>query len=282
MKFSMLAVLFIACPVKSFQPEIVHQPSHKSRFISRTLKRSVRSEGVAIFAKTPDIVKFSPAEPSSPEPAPIADVPDVIDNTEAFAEADAIFDTIDTDKDGGISNAELRAHLVVLGYSQDSIRYLFTALDANADGVISREEMRFAFSNYESTALYMSLGLGNDVSDDAFNDAIDAVRSSAKVATSSSTEANNELADLIFDMIDIDKSGKIDPEELKEHFRVKGNSTWEIGNFSANSVESILTALDIDFDGTISREEMREGFNQYDPRALAKALGLKVTRTAEI
>mmetsp|Transcript_45986 Transcript_45986/g.89843 ORF Transcript_45986/g.89843 Transcript_45986/m.89843 type:complete len:281 (-) Transcript_45986:168-1010(-) len=280
MKFSMLAVLSIASLVNSFQPEIVHQSSHKSRFISRTQTRSARSERIAIFAKTPDIVKFSPAE-SAPESAPIADVPDETDN-EAFAEADSIFDTIDTDKDGGISNAELRAHLVVLGYSQDSIRYLFTALDANADGVISREEMRFAFSNYESTALYMSLGLGNDVSDDAFNDAIDAVRSSAKVATGSSTEANNELADLIFDMIDIDKSGKIDPEELKEHFRVKGNSTWEIGNFSANSVESILAALDIDFDGTISREEMREGFNQYDPRALAKALGLRVSRTAEI
>mmetsp|Transcript_38491 Transcript_38491/g.89488 ORF Transcript_38491/g.89488 Transcript_38491/m.89488 type:complete len:298 (-) Transcript_38491:286-1179(-) len=297
MKFTMFAVLSLASLVNSFQPETVFQLSHKNHIISRT---HIRSDRVAIFAKTPDVVKFSPEEPTITADIPgemindaFAKAPNLVkfspaesataaDNDAAFAEADSIFDTIDINKDGGISNAELQAHLVILGYSKDSIRYLFTALDSNADGVISREEMRFAFANYESTALYMSLGLGNEVTNDAFNDAVGAVRSSAKAGNTLSKKANNELADLIFDMIDTDKSGEIDSEELKKHFRVKGNSTWQIGNFSANSVESILEALDIDFDGTISREEMREGFNQYDPRALAKALGLRVFRTAEI
>jgi len=271
MKISALVVLAASESVNSFHVGGEFQLSHRGSGKSVAI---IRKDSTVIFAKVPGVVKFIPdgATEATTEQDNIND---------AYAEADSIFDTIDINKDGGISNAELRAHLVVLGYSQDSIRYLFTALDANADGVISRKEMRYAFSNYESTALYMALGLGNDVTDDAFNDAIDHVRTSA-VAGSTSTEANNELADLIFDMIDVDRSGKIDPEELQEHLRLKGNSTWEIGNFSANSVESVLEALDIDFDGTISRDEMREGFNQYDPRALAKALGLRVSRTAEI
>jgi len=183
----------------------------------------------------------------------------------AYAEADTLFDAIDTNKDGGISNNELRAHLVLVGYSRDSIRYLFNTLDANLDGVISREEMRYAFANYESTALRMALGVGNDVTNDAFDDAVAQVRSNA-IGTTSSNEANDKLADLIFDIVDADENGKIDPEELRQHFNLNEDSTLEIGNFSVK--------LDVDVDGTVSREKMREAFNQCDPGELAKSLGL--------
>eukprot|EP00588_Corethron_pennatum_P026642 CAMPEP_0194314778 /NCGR_PEP_ID=MMETSP0171-20130528/11609_1 /TAXON_ID=218684 /ORGANISM="Corethron pennatum, Strain L29A3" /LENGTH=291 /DNA_ID=CAMNT_0039070335 /DNA_START=49 /DNA_END=924 /DNA_ORIENTATION=- len=200
--------------------------------------------------------------------------------TEMIAEADSIFDSIDTNKDGGISNAELRSYLEDLGYLTESIRYLFTALDTNADGVISREEMRFAFSKYEATALYMAFGLGNEVTDNSYRDAVEHIRSSADIDEKISTESRTRLADLFFNMIDTDESGRIDAEELREHFREAENensSFREVGNFSSLSVESIFAALDLDLDGTITREEMREGFNQYDPKALLIALGMRAS-----
>ena len=204
------------------------------------------------------------------------------ENSVIIAEADAIFDSIDTDKDGGISNEELRTHLEGIGYSTESIRSLFATLDKNADGVISREEMRFAFSNYDIIAMYKAFGVGNDVTDEVYSGAIDTIRSDANVDPQASSPAMlNKLADLIFDMIDTDKSGEIDAAELKEHFLVT-KPLRDVGDSSDTSVESILKALDINSDGVISREEMRSGFNQFDPKSLSTALGLRSSRTSEV
>jgi len=207
-------------------------------------------------------------------------------------EANRIFDSIDKDGNGEISNDELRLHLEKNGFSADSIRNLFTALDKNADGAISREEMQFAFYNYETTALYMAFGVTNDqVSTESYDDAVSFIRSSAR--TYSSIRSNNDkyadallvkLADLIFDMIDTDQSGEIDASELQEHFQQgSGKATVrETGNSSLISANSIFKALDLNSDGRISREEMRAGFKQYDPLVLSKALGLRVARTSEV
>lgn len=203
--------------------------------------------------------------------------------TDMVAEADAIFDSIDVNKDGEISNDELQSHLEKNGYSEDSIRNLFTAMDKNADGVISREEMQFAFSHYEATALFMAFGEGSDVSADAYNDAVKAIRSSAKIDNNLSPELLEKLADLIFDMIDTDKSGEIDTQELKDFFREAETPSYrEVGNASAVSSSKIFRALDLDTNSKISREEMRKGFKLYDPRVLSKAFGLRVARTSEM
>jgi len=93
-------------------------------------------------------------------------------DTNQLAEADSIFDSIDTDKDGGISGEELRSHLVALGCSAESIRSLFTVLDTNDDGTISRNEMRFAFENYESEALRIAFGLGTKSTNGAYDDTV--------------------------------------------------------------------------------------------------------------
>ena len=220
-----------------------------------------------------------------------------------FREADAIFDTIDVNDDGEISNDELHTHLVEKGYPSDSIRMLFTALDKNADGIISREEMRYAFSNYEISAMYRAFGLGNkldcenDISNDneecdiekeqVYDDAVSKIRSKAMSdANKYSPEMLTKLADTIFDMIDIDGSGVIDAMELRMHFAEEDEQSTatvirNVGKPSIASVNSILKALDINSDGVISREEMRKGFQEYDPRALSSALGLQVSRTAE-
>ena len=220
-----------------------------------------------------------------------------------FREADAIFDSIDANNDGEISNDELRGHLEKKGYPSGSIRLLFTAVDKNADGAISREEMRYAFSTYEISALYSAFGLGgllapkDSRSDEKdYEEAVSKIRSKAfSNGHTYAPEMLTKLADMIFDMIDIDGSGEIDGLELRMHFAAAaaaaadGSTTTtttnprcvrETGEASA-SVDSVLKALDINSDGKISREEMRNGFRQYDPSVLSSALGLRVSRKAE-
>jgi len=196
--------------------------------------------------------------------------------------SDSIFDKIDTDKDGTISNDELQLHLEGIGYSNMSIRTLFATLDKNADGLISREEMRFAFTNYDIQALYEAFGVGTVglVSEKAYTNAIDKIRSNANIDPTASPVMLNILADLIFDKIDTDKSGEIDAKELKKHF--ESVTTTESNSEEDLSAESILKALDLNADGVISREEMRSGFNQFNPKSLSKALGVRASRTSEV
>lgn len=217
--------------------------------------------------------------------AEIEDNKNGIASKDILAFSDMLFDSIDVNGDGEISNDELRAHLEGIGYSNRSIRNLFTAMDKNADGVISRDEMRFAFSNYELTALYKAFGAdGSDVSADAYNEAVEQIRTNAQVGSNDTPLMRTILADLIFDMIDTDGSGEIDTAELKEHLMKNGDpAELQLGRDAfALSVDSILKALDLNSDGVISREEMRDGFEQYDPKVLSKALGLSATRTQEV
>merc|ERR1711865_1008215 len=124
----------------------------------------------------------------------------------------------------GVSNPELQEYLEnIIGsiYNPKSIRLLFATLDQNADGCISREEMRFAFSNYDILALYDAFGITKGLkavtSDKIYIQAIEQLRSDANIDPSASPAMLNILADLMFDKIDTDASGEIDALELKKH-----------------------------------------------------------------
>lgn len=189
-----------------------------------------------------------------------------------MADADEIFRELDINNDGEISNDELRSYLEGRGSSPQVIRGLFTAIDSNADGAISLEEMRFAFAHYETAALYTVFGLSSGETNTAIQQAVETIRSEAGVDNASkdaSPLALKLLADLVFDMIDVDGSGEIDSSELRQHF-----FSVNRGDSSAVSVDAVLSALDIDSDGTISRDEMRQGVSNYSYRALKEALGL--------
>jgi len=219
---------------------------------------------------------------------------------------DTIFTSIDTNNDGGISYEELHTNLEGIGYSSESIRSLFTSLDRNKDGMISRIEMQFAFANYETAALYKVFGVLNKAptliatipmnnNDNANANDNDNDNNDDDCGTNTSAKDPKlltKLADLIFDMIDTDNDEVIDAEHLRLHFiesvgmgssgdgvSLDSSSTTfrEVGHASSLSTESILKALDFNEDGVISREEMRAGFNQYDTRALSRALGLCVS-----
>lgn len=72
--------------------------------------------------------------------------------------ADELFSLIDTNGDGEISLAELRAHLGDRGYASTTVDTIFSLLDvAPKDGIISRDELRRCFETYEYSALRLAL-----------------------------------------------------------------------------------------------------------------------------
>ena len=63
-----------------------------------------------------------------------------------------------------------------------------------------------------------------------------------------------DRANAIFDDIDADKSGEIDPTELMMHLLGVGQEH--------ESVSALFAVLDTDGNGSISREEFVAGFDQ--------------------
>ena len=92
----------------------------------------------------------------------------------------------------------------------------------------------------------------------------------------------DDLADLIFDMIDIDQSGEITRKELEVHFegvteKLSKNSKDKATQQQAQEyVQTMFETLDLDENGTICREEIRAAFGKYDFKLLARTFGLKV------
>lgn len=202
-------------------------------------------------------------------------------------EVDSIFACVDTNGDGVITLEELKSHLVdQMGYTEDYTTYLFDSIDTDSNGSISKQEMRFAFYNFEALSMYMTFGLGGAeiTNRKAFKD----------LARNSSGEFSgedrdklllNDLADLIFDMIDTDNSGEISKDELKAHFDVitsklnkvaSGEEATATDKQSADYVKTMFATLDADEDGGISREEVRTAFGKYDFKLLVRTFGLRV------
>jgi len=79
--------------------------------------------------------------------------------TEIHADADNLFNAVDIDGNGSISETELRVHLRSFsGYSDPAITKIFEMLDVDASGEISRGELQDAFVKY--SALRQAIGEG--------------------------------------------------------------------------------------------------------------------------
>jgi len=76
-----------------------------------------------------------------------------------LANADELFDLIDSDCSGEVDKREFTTHLSKAGYSMVTIAQIFHILDVNLDGLISRDEMRRSFMSYEYSALRLALGI---------------------------------------------------------------------------------------------------------------------------
>ena len=63
--------------------------------------------------------------------------------------ANNIFDQIDKDQSGGLDKGEITIHLLGLGQEQETVMEMFALLDADNDGLISREEFVNGFQKYQ-------------------------------------------------------------------------------------------------------------------------------------
>ena len=61
-----------------------------------------------------------------------------------------MFDSIDADKSGTIESGELITHFLGLGQEHDTVSRMFTVLDTNKDGSISREEFVDGFDKLQA------------------------------------------------------------------------------------------------------------------------------------
>jgi len=78
---------------------------------------------------------------------------------EIHADADALFNAVDTDGSGTISKEELRNHLKSFSdFTFKAIGSIYKLLDVNKDGNIERAELREAFVKY--SALRIAIGEG--------------------------------------------------------------------------------------------------------------------------
>lgn len=67
---------------------------------------------------------------------------------EVHAEADGMFDLVDTDGDGTISVGEMRNHLLKNGYTEAASDAVFRSLDTDGNGTLDRVELRDGFLKY--------------------------------------------------------------------------------------------------------------------------------------
>jgi len=293
---SIALLSIVACPVSvsAFIPAATRQTalvrkdvSHSSVPSIQPLPSHVNSPWsplpTSLFAELTDKYESESISADTATTDADADIEAAGKEIDLLEEVDAIFDSVDVNKDGLISADELRTHLVdVMGYSSEYTTYLFASLDTNADGVITKEEMKFAFYNFEALSMYMTFGVGgSDVtSREAFKEF--ALRQNA--GEGRDKLLLNDLADLIFDMIDTDNSGEIDKEELRKHF---DNVTNKFDEDSADQlakeyVQTMFATLDADKNGSIDRQEIQAAFQKYDFKLLARTFGLRVYRTAEV
>ena len=138
------------------------------------------------------------------------------------AEADAFFDTIDVDGDGIITFEELEQQLQERGYQPGGIEHIFDLLDINRDGAISQAELRTSFVKFDDPGLRTALGLGESEADAIFS-SIDANGDNEisrdelrQYLTANGYSA--ATADSLFDTLDDNSDGAVSRDELHEGY----------------------------------------------------------------
>lgn len=168
--------------------------------------------------------------------------------TQIERDADAVFAVLDLDGDGTLSFDELGRHLSVAGYSQGSIANMFKMMDANADSVVSRTELREAFARFAT--LREAPGL---------------MRAAQNIAEVTAQ------ADQFFDSVQLDEQISKDV-----FFGLLSGSAY-----SERAIGAIFDAIDDDHNGQISRDELRGSLTRISALRLLLGLGDGADQAAE-
>jgi len=150
---------------------------------------------------------------------------------EIHADADMVFAVIDVDGDGTVTLDEITEHLIKSGYKPEAISKIFEKLDTDQSGSISQEELRAGFVNYSPLRKAPGFGNYNDqfkekihVDADALFSAVDAnndgeiTDAELRVHLRQFSSFSDPAISNLFTMLDIDENGGIDKEELRKAF----------------------------------------------------------------
>jgi Ca2+-binding EF-hand superfamily protein len=154
-----------------------------------------------------------------------------------------IFCSLDLDNNGVLNANEIQVFLGELGIKDEDISQIFASLDLDGSGEIEWDEfraiMRTKFENGPGLRTYFQQKLFQA---DMF-----------KQFAYSSKDKNHSFEDnlhKIFDAIDLDGNGILDPQEIRVTLRSAGESEQNIAE--------IIASMDVNHDGGVDWEEFRD------------------------
>ena len=176
----------------------------------------------------------------------------------------AIFNTMDTDGSGSVSQAELRAKLsrdneiqtLLTRAGGDGSEYVWQQLDHDGDGTITWAEFEAFLSS--DTGAFVKVVAGVDPEKDVGppNSGADGGPRASFGPPNPSTPSLSAAELLaLFDSIDVDGNGWITQPELRQHLSTSDAVKRQLARIGGDADARIFEQLDEDGDGNITRAE---------------------------
>ena len=144
------------------------------------------------------------------------------------ADADALFEMLDANSDGALSETEVRDVMLAERYEETLIEKVFNSIDADSNGSISKDEFRGAYLRHPT--LRTAPGLGASVKQKLSGD-----------------------ADTIFDVLDANGDGEVSQSEMRAFLK----------GIDEAVILKIFATIDADTSGGVSRGEFRKAYLMY-------------------
>lgn len=177
----------------------------------------------------------------------------------------AVFEAMDSDKNGVVSEAEFAAGLKRLGleFAEGDLKKIMAAVDTNRSGQVNYLEFVGAFhvSDAKPTArgrgALAAVSEGKEAADDSWQQLV--VDDIINVLYQYRLELR-----AIFVMFDVDNSGKVSAEEFRRGMKALENVVGS--TLTSAETDALMKALDKDGDGRLSYAEFFDSFRIVDTK----------------